>query len=120
MNDREGRLNKLVLGDIFHAQSPNGASLICLVTEVTQNNIRARAVTTQNYFVFDRRTGIAECDNFLCTIDSVAPLPIEIHNAFLGLDRKMRLEHNVEKIKLTNSEKAALLYADELYPSNPM
>src|SRR5947207_853489 len=120
MDDREIALRKLVAGDVFHAESPNGASLICLVISVTENTIQARTVTTQIHLEFDRETGIAEYGIELvpCTIDSVAPLPLEIYNVILGIDRKFRLENNLERFKLSDAEKRALLYVDPHYAEN--
>jgi hypothetical protein len=94
--------------------------MVCLVESVTKTAIYARRVTTQTHLVFDRRTGVAEVgeERVPCTINSVAPLPVEIHNIFLGLDRKFRLEHDPERLKLTEAEKRAYLYLDSHYPSN--
>src|SRR4051812_33722470 len=102
MRDRKELLGNLAIGDIFHANSPNGASLICLVVSVTESTIHARTVTTQTQLEFDRQTGVAVWgdDQVPCTIDSTAPLPVEIHNVMLGLDRKSRLERNPERFKL--------------------
>jgi hypothetical protein len=51
-----------------------------------------------------------------CTIDSIAPLPVDIHNVMLGLDRKMRLRFE----KLSREEKDALLFIADFYPSRPL
>ncbi|MBA2397161.1 MAG: hypothetical protein H0V72_00335 [Bradyrhizobium sp.] len=120
MVERRAALNNLAVGDIFHAECPNGSSLICLAAAVTKTIIQARTVTTQKHLEFDRRTGIAELGDelVLCTVDSVAPLPADIHNAVLGIDRKFRLEQEPERLKLSASEKRALLYIDPHYASN--
>lgn len=120
MGDRNAALDALCIGDIFHAESPNGASLICLVMGVTDTTIHARTVTTQTYLDFDRRTGVAEWgdDRIPCTVDSVARLPADIHNEMLGIDRKFRLERDRERLKLTDAEKRALLFVDSHYSSN--
>lgn len=122
MADRKDALRRLAAGDIFHAESPNGASLVCLTLAVTETVVHARTVTTQHDLAFDRRTGVAVVgsESVVCTIDSAAPLPLEVHNAMLGLDRKFRLEKDLEKIKLTAAEKRALLYVDKHYASNPI
>ncbi|WP_428671162.1 hypothetical protein [Reyranella sp.] len=122
MPDREDELRKLAVGDIFHANSPNGASLICLVLSVTEEAIQSRTVTTQVYLEFDRRTGNAEWgeDPIICTIDSITPLPVEIHNTMLGIDRKFRLERNLERLRLTDAEKRALVFVASHYPSNQL
>jgi len=38
----------------------------------------------------------------------------------LGLDRKMRLEHELERIKLNDDEKRALIFIDSHYSTNPL
>lgn len=122
MPDRKDELRKLAVGDIFHANSSNGASLICLVLSVTGETIQSRTVTTQVYIEFDRRTGNAEWgeDRIMCIIDSITPLPVEIHNTMLGLDRKFRLERNLERLRLTDAEKRALVFVASHYPSNQL
>jgi hypothetical protein len=122
MQDRESELRKLSVGDIFHAQSPNGASLICLILSVTEEMIQSRTVTTQVYLEFDRRTGVAKWGDepIICTIDSIMPLPVEIHNTMLEIDRKFRLERNLERLRLTEAEKRALVFVARHYPSNQL
>ena len=116
MIDRELSLSNLAEGDIFHGECPNGASLICLVTSVSENIIEARTVTTQLHFQFDRKTGIAKWGDepVICTIDSVAPLPMEIHNVMLGLDRKFgqEIEHSpIEDLKdRTRQQRSTLVF----------
>ena len=89
--DRKDQLARLVVGDIFHANTPVGASLICLVVSVTESTIHARTVTTQMQTEFDRQTGegVWGDDRIPCTIDSTAPLPVEVHNVLLGLDEDL-------------------------------
>jgi hypothetical protein len=127
MIDREDAIRNLAVGDIFHARAPNGASLVCLVTSVDESKIRARRITTQEDLEFDRRSGV-ELSPVLSRIDSVAPLPPDIHNTFLEMDRKNRgisrdikngfqLEDDPERIKLSAAERRALLFLDSHYPS---
>jgi hypothetical protein len=120
--DRRTALANLVVGDIFHARSPNGASLICLVLSVTETAIQARTVTTQRHLEFDRITGVAELRDgpTLCTIDSTAPLPVEIHNIMLGIDQKFRLEQDPRRLRLNDAEKRALIYIDSYYALNQL
>jgi hypothetical protein len=83
-----GLISRLVVGDIFHANCSNGASLICFVEEITDATIRSITVTHQIKVEFDRGTGLetgAESDT-PCQIDFIAPLPIDIHNVILSLD----------------------------------
>lgn len=63
MTARDKALWRLGTGDIFNAEDvdgPGGPVRTCLVIDVTTTTIRARAMTTQEIFAFDRRTGIAE------------------------------------------------------------
>jgi len=118
VSDRMAALSRLVVGDIFHAECPGGASLICLVEAVTDDRIKTRRVTTQDRVEFDRRTGHTVGDEVSCTIDSIAPLPVDIHNVMLGLDRKMRLTIDPEKYKLNREEIQAMYFVNSYYPSN--
>jgi len=131
MADRKILIRNLVAGDIFHARSPNGASIICLVLSVRGNAIRARRVTTQEELEFDRKDGKAVVgeQGVVCLIDSVAPLPSNIHKVFLmldekcaaimAMDEKTRFE-DLERLKLTESEKKALDFVHSHYESNPL
>jgi hypothetical protein len=121
------RLLYLSLPEIWPAKAcevgaicPNGASLICLVEAVTDDRILARRVTTQDNVEFDRSSGAALGNDAPCTIDSIAPQPVEIHNIMLGLDRKMRLERDPEKFKLNREEIQAIHFVNSYYPANPL
>lgn len=118
MANHKSNLSRLVPGDIFHATCPNNASLICLVESVTSDRIEARRVTTQDHETFDLRTGqtLSADPELRCTIDSIAPLPVAIHDVIVGLDRKMRLRFD----KLSREEKDALLFVAQFYPANPL
>jgi hypothetical protein len=124
LRDPKDQLARLVVGDIFHAHpsSPEGASLICLVVSVTESTIHARTVTHQMQTEFDRQTGegIWGDDRIPCTIDSTAPLPVEVHNIMLGIDRKNRLERIPERLKLNDAEIKAFLFLDAHYASYPL
>jgi hypothetical protein len=89
-----------------------------LVEAVTNGKIEARRVTTQGHVTFDLNTGqtLANNPELRCTIDSITPLPAEIHDVMLGLDRKMRLRFD----KLSRDEKDALLFIADFYPANPL
>ena len=117
--DRNIALMALVEGSIFHATTPNGASCICLVNSITDNEIGTTRITTQEKFVFDRATGTAEVgdDLAVCTIDSLAPLPAEIHEVLLQLDRRYG---NGDNPALRREEIDALLFVDGFYPAHPL
>ena len=115
MPDRESALRNLAVGDIFHGRSPNGASLVCLVTAVDNETIDARRIHTQDDLRFDRRTGI-ELGEVKSRIDCVAPLPLDIYNVLVAMDRKGQalaamfrsgVEPDPEQYKLTDAEKKA-------------
>ena len=130
MLDRKTLIGDLNVGDIFHAEYPNGASCICLVLSVNDTSIRARRVTTQENLEFDRQTGIERDDSAqsLAVMNSVAPLPAEIHDIFLAMDRKFRarmamdeksrFELSPEDRKLTDAERKAFRFVDTYYSSN--
>ena len=131
MPDREADLANLGVGDIFHAECPNGASVICLVLSVTPTTIEARRITTQESLSFDRQTGVEQAapEQAVAIIDSVAPLPSEIYNVFLELDRKygalMAMDEesrfqDLEQFKLTDAEKKALIFVASHYPADPL
>jgi hypothetical protein len=128
VTDRESALRRLAVGHIFHGRSPNGASLICLVTSVTDSLIHARRITTQDDLRFDRRTGM-EIGKVKGRIDCAAPLPPSIHDIFLKLDRKYTafrsmhlkgVEPGAERYRLTPEEKQALLFINGHVSSNPI
>jgi len=116
-------LSRLAPGDFFHAESPRGASLPCLMLAVTDAQIRARRVTTQETLVYDRRTGrevVVAPDEVVTVITSVAPLPVEIHDTLLWLDRKNRMARGFDDAALSKREIKALLFIDEHYALHPL
>jgi hypothetical protein len=93
MSDRENALRNIAVGDILHARNAQtGASLVCLVTGLDDAAIYARRIHTQDDVRFDRNTG-AKIGTGSTTIDCVAPLPPEIHNTFLAMDRRYQDAH---------------------------
>jgi len=93
--------------------------MICLTTAVDQVTIHARRITTQTNHEFDRTTGVErDPEGILCKIDSVAPLPPEIHEIFLGLDHRYRTSTDPERTKLTDAEKRAIMFIASYYPEN--
>jgi hypothetical protein len=132
MLDRKDLIESLGVGNIFHAEYPNGASCICLVLAVGEDSIQARRVTTQENLIFDRQTGVERDSNArsLATINSVTPLPAEIHDVFLDMDRKYqafmamdekaRFDQDPQRFKLTEAEKNAFRFIDTHYSANPL
>jgi hypothetical protein len=117
--NRSIALTALVEGSVFRATTPNGASYICLVNSTSDNKIRATRITTQEKLVFDRSTGTAEisADEVVCTIDSIAPLPTEVYDILLRLDR--RYGHGDDPA-LSQKEKDALLFVSRFYSFHPL
>jgi hypothetical protein len=115
------KIHNLTVGDIFHAERPNGIRLIALVISVTETTIYARSAVNHQQFELDRKTGtgvvIFQGEQSPCAIYSTAPLPPDIRNTILGLDRKMRLEEDLERAKLSEAESKALLYVADNYSS---
>jgi hypothetical protein len=121
MTDGETLIRNIKVGDFFHAKCPSGASMICLATAVGDATIQARRITTQEDLEFDRMTGMEKGpDGGLCGIDSVAPLPLEIHNVFLGLDHRYRTSTDPERSKLTKAEIRAMSFIYDYYRENPI
>jgi hypothetical protein len=121
-------LRSLGVGDMFHGRSPNRASLICLVTSVSDDTICARRITTQDDLQFDRQTGI-ELGDAHSRIDCVAPFPPDLYEVFLQLDRKGQaladmwrngIDPGLDQYKLTPDEKRALLVIEEHISANPI
>jgi hypothetical protein len=128
MHDRETALRNLSVGDIFHARSLNGASLVCRVTGVDDGTIYARRIHTQDDVRFDRRTGV-EVGKPHTAIDCVTPFPADIHKIFVELDRKYQelmalvrqgIELTPAQTKMTAGEKRADLFIDEHVAANPI
>lgn len=121
---RAEQLGRLVAGDLVHASGPTLPTQICLVTGITETGIQARSVTIQFPFLFNRKTGVGvayeDGHEFPCTIDSIEPLPVEIHQTLLGLERKYRLVDDLDKLKLDKHEMDALLFIGGFYRENPL
>ncbi|UFZ05780.1 hypothetical protein LQG66_05565 [Bradyrhizobium ontarionense] len=122
MKERKASVSDLTVDDLFHAAFSNDAVRICIVTARDDSTFTARALTTQEIFRFDRRSGVSipfEADGAVCTIDSVAPLPDDIRDALLGYDRRCRTSKDPDAGRLTANERHALLDAQKLYEVNP-
>ena len=122
----EQRLHKLKLletGDILAARVPGGNNIPFLVVTADANSINARAITSQIPLVFDRSTGEALDDpddhpRRVWRISCVQPLPLEIHQLMLSLDRRMRLGSNGITNPLDEGDKRALLYVGDYFEAN--
>jgi len=116
---REELLGLLVPGDILQAAHHTGNGRPpCLVVSVKSETITTRCVTTQRSYVFNRRTGetLADGGQQGATVKSVEPLPAEVHNTLLEMDRKYRLGHrSASSTKLTEEQTKALLFIADHY-----
>jgi hypothetical protein len=124
--NRENALWNLAVGDIFHARSPNGASLVCLVTALDDGTIYARRIHTQDDERFDRKTGI-ECGKGQTKIDCVTPFPSDIESIFLGMDQKYQelmalvrqgVQLSLDQTRMTADEKRGGLSIDRHVAAN--
>jgi hypothetical protein len=115
MSDRETALRNLAVGDVFHARSRNGASLVCLVIALDDGTLHARRIHTQDDVQFDRNTGV-DVDTPHTRIDCVAPLPPDIHTIFAAMDRRYEAAHalirqgievNLDEARWTEDERRA-------------
>ncbi len=132
IRDGKALLRNLIAGDVFHASGPGGASLVGLITAVTETT-EARTVTHQMHLQFDRETGGAEwnaakqwpgkghADEWgRSTIDSVAPLPVDAHKVMQFVDRKFRLAHLWDDVALSDAEKHAFAFVDSRDREHPI
>ena len=132
MTEREAALNRIAVGDIFHARirPDSGPSYICLALQVHEDRIFARRTTIQSVHWFDRRTGV-EIDDDRVVIDSVEPLPQDIREIILGLDQKYREDEYrwaedpdwqppEGSSRLTPEQRRAILFIADFYPAHPL
>lgn len=119
MTPRETALRAIRIGDIFHGVGDKSPSLLLVATSITESTINARTITHQLEFKFDRRTGVGRESKYgvLGTIDSVQPLPREIYETLIDMDRRY---HAGDDPKLTAAEKKALLIVYDFYDAHPI
>ena len=123
MDRREAALRAIAVGNLFHATSPNGASLNCLALDVSEIAISARCITSRDMYEFNRTTGVADKNvngkRVPCTIDSVAPLPPAMREILLELDR-VYANPGDDGHRLSEAERRALVFAARYFPANPL
>lgn len=121
MSNREALIRNIKVGDIFHAEGTNGASLLCLATSISEATIRARRLLVPEEIKFDRVTGLEITSrDAKSPIDSVAPLPADIREVLEKLDYRYNNNPNPTSTsaRLTDAEKHALLFIDKHYREN--
>ncbi|MFC7053254.1 hypothetical protein ACFQI3_11190 [Hansschlegelia quercus] len=117
---REEMLTRLLAGDVVHASSPgSSANMTCIITSIDETAIHARRLIVPRDYIFDRRTG-AEVEGGDAVIDSIEPLPIDVYNQIMWLDRKSRLSWDLTKAKLSPADKNALLFLSDHYEKNQL
>ncbi len=132
MTDREAALRKITVGDMFHASlgGKDGPSYPCLALQVRKDALFARRVTTQSVHWFDRATGV-DIDGARIVIDSVAPLPADIREIMLSIDRLFRdAEHRraeepdwvpaEDHFHQSKDQIRALLFIGDFYAAHPL
>lgn len=135
MTDRQIALRAVEAGQLIYAVDAAGPVRICLVILVTETTILARSVTTQEIIEFDRNTGHAAHKHygfeFNYRIASIAPLPPDIHEIMLSLDRNGRAfeeklaedpdyESPPERSILNDEQRRGLLFIAEFYHAHPL
>lgn len=102
-------------GDLVHGRCDSGQTLVCLVEAVGRDRIATRRITTQEPVTFDIETG----DGMGAPgggLDSIVPLPLDLHDVLLGIDRKRRLLDRPFGL----AEQDARDLADEVYLARPL
>lgn len=121
MTSKASYLINLVIGDIFNARSVNAPYIICIVTNIDNYKIYSRRLTDQSILTFDVESGL-EIENIgnNCEIESIEPLPLDIYNSMVGMDRRFRLSSRADKFTLDDKEKLALHYVQRHFSENKM
>ena len=124
MKSREAAVKNIAPRDLFHAKSPNGASLIYFALEVTNKVIVSQTVTSLYELNFDRKTGVAQRDfhgeQVICTIDSMASLPDDFRKALIDLHQHYSNKKEDDDPALREPEYRALTFAPQYYAANPI
>ncbi len=103
-------------GQLIHGRGDRGASMLLHVLAVTDTTICAWRLLTGGHEAFDYQTGRGD----RCQLDSIAPLPPDIHETIFNLDRRQRSCTNVEDAKLTTAEREAFVFIHHFYLANQL
>lgn len=108
-------------GDVIFGIAAGGQEKLLFVYRTSPDKIFARHVTSQSKAEFDREGKSTYCEGGgSCEIISAAPLPPDRYNVVVGLDRKTRLMHSLEQLRLTDTEARLLLEIDDFYRAWPL
>ncbi|WFT79555.1 hypothetical protein QA634_30830 [Methylobacterium sp. CB376] len=120
MTNQQELLKMLVEGDIFHAKSYSGAKIMCLALNNDGIIIRARRICVPLIINFDCNTGVGKTDDDRCTymIICISPLPADVHNEVLSIERKYRLETKQHKLALTKKELETIMFVSSFVEEN--
>ena len=103
-------LDAVRVGDVIFGLGAGGQEKLLLVYKIDPNGFSARHVTTQVNFRFDRngRTRIYANGGYV-TIVSIAPLPADMHDVAVELDRKFAARPEYPDSILSKAEIQLLL-----------
>lgn len=121
---RSKKLAHLDTGDIFAARVEGGKSLPFLVVAAEVDSIKTRCMTSQFPLVFQRNDGVAvetrDGRTRVWRISCMQPLPLEIHNLMLSVDRRMRLGSNGTTNPLDEGDIRALVFIHDFWDEHPI
>jgi hypothetical protein len=121
MKRRDQIFGKLERGDIAYGVSSQGQGMMMLVHDRNETTLFTRHVPSQTKAEFGRNWQSNDINGIgTITLTSAAPLPAETYNIVLGLDRKIRLMHSLEHIRLTEDEKHLLREIEAFYKARPL
>jgi hypothetical protein len=120
-------LTRVVPGDIIHATSFGPYSIICVVASVEGGFIRARSIAQQLAIDFDIETGVGAWRDetfgdtpIECRVDSIEPLPREVHDALIDQDRRHRLITDPKRWRESKAAWSAWSAAEEHFKRHPL
>jgi hypothetical protein len=119
--ERDRILHAIEEGDVVFAVADDGRPKILLVYATSKDALYARLVTSQTKIELGRDGRSRAVDgDYNCTVLSAAPLDPNSYATVLGLDRKMRLVHSLDHIRLSEDEKRVLIDLEAYYKSRPL
>lgn len=119
MSRRAQALEAIKVGDLIFGLGAGGQDKLLLVSKVDADGFSARHVTTQMLYRFNRdgRTRVY-ADGGYVTIVSTTPLPADLYEVALGLDRKFAARPEYPDSILSQAEIDLLLAYKEHFNAN--